>query len=185
MASRGVMALPSIYSSDPTYTIHYDRTKTSNPVGYAHNVIHYSGATGGIVRAGARVDATNPIITQKVKVVQVFCTKFGNPSGNISVVVRKGTDDTIGATIGTFNIQNVIGSEFSFVAQNDTHVYATAVNDVVSVEYTAGGGNNTDGLVLLTSAYQGNPALWTGRQHNGTSWANAPSAPALLIKGAA
>ena len=52
-------------------------------------------------------------------------------------------------------------------------------NDVVSVKFPS---NATDGLELTTITAQGNPAGYTGRSHDGSTWANTSNPPALTIK---
>lgn len=181
--------LPQIYVMEPGYTIHYDRTKlspdTTRHMTAGYNVIQYTSGAGGIVRVGARLDATNPLIGDRVKVVQVLVQKHGNPTGTITVNIRKGTDDIVAATIGTFDITNVAAGrgEFSFVVRNKGNTYDCLVNDVVSVEYTPTA-SVSDGLLIMTNAALSNQALWTGRQYNGTAWSNTTLAPALLVKGA-
>jgi hypothetical protein len=179
---------PQIYAMESGHTIHYDRTKFSpdhtRHMTAGYNFIQYTSDAGGIVRVGARLDATNPLIGDRVKIVQVFVSKYGNPTGNITIGVRKASDDSL-VTIGTYDIANVVAGrgEFSFSVRNRGNTYDCLVNDVVSVEYTPAA-SASDGLNILTNQALANQSLWTGRQYNGTSWSNTTQAPAMLIKGA-
>ena len=53
-------------------------------------------------------------------------------------------------------------------------------SDVVSMEFPS---SATDGLEISTSTTEGNTTGYTGRQHNGTAWANTSNPPAITIKG--
>lgn len=53
-------------------------------------------------------------------------------------------------------------------------------NDVVSIEFPS---SATDGLEISANTSVGNPSGYTGRNHNGTTWANTANPPAITIKG--
>jgi hypothetical protein len=96
--------------------------------------------------------------------VWILCRKYGNHIRNITVRVRKASEDSLVST-GTWQITSFNNvQDSSFVVRNRQNTYATAVNDVVSIEFPS---SATDGFTLLTNTSQGNPTGYTGRQHNG------------------
>src|SRR5918996_3894593 len=60
--------------------------------------------TGTIVRTGVRFDASASGLGTSVKSVWVRFRKYGAPTGPVTVNIRKGSDGTVAATIGTFDI---------------------------------------------------------------------------------
>jgi hypothetical protein len=146
------------------------------PTGAVPGTIQYNGVT----RVGVRVDAGSTAIGLPIKSVVVNGRKYGSPTGNITIGVRKALDDSL-VTIGTWPIQQFgVGSDFSFVVRLRTNAYSTVLNDVISVEFPT---SATDGFTILTNTSQGNPATFTGRTHNGSVWANSTNPPAISFKG--
>ena len=136
----------------------------------------------GIGRVGIRFDAGASGIDSSVKSVWVRFRKYGNPTGNITIGVRKASDDSL-VTIGTWPIESFspAATEQSFVARLRSNTYQMVTNDVVSVEFPS---NATNGLEISTSTTEGNPTGYTGRSHNGTAWSYTTDPPAITIKGA-
>lgn len=66
----------------------YDRT---NATGTTPGTTDYN----GISRADVRVDSGSTAIDVHIRSVWVFCRKYGNPTGNITVGVRKASDDSL------------------------------------------------------------------------------------------
>jgi hypothetical protein len=160
----------------------YDDSLTtlySIPTGAVPGTIQYNGVT----RVGVRVDAGSTAIGLPIKSVTVNGRKYGAPTGNITVGVRKALDDSL-VTIGTLSMTTgfagAAGSDFSFALRLRTNAYSTVLNDVISVEFPS---SATDGFTILTNTSQGNPATFTGRSHNGTIWSNTANPPAITIKG--
>jgi hypothetical protein len=154
-------------------------TLYSIPTGAVPGTIQYNGVT----RVGVRVDAGSTAIGLPIKSVVVNGRKYGNPTGNITVGVRKALDDSL-VTIGTLSMTTgfagAAGSDFSFSLRLRTNAYSTVLNDVISVEFPS---SATDGFTILTNTSQGNPATFTGRSHNGTIWSNTTNPPAISFKG--
>jgi hypothetical protein len=158
-------------ASDDGLSTLYDRDLGTAPGHIQHN---------GLTRTGVRFDTAGLGIS--VKSVWVRFRKYGNPMGNITVNIRKGSDDSIAATIGTFPIQSLgTGGEQSFVVRNKfNNSYLMVANDFVSIEFPS---SATDGFELSTTTTQGLPTGYTGRQYNGTTYANTTNPPAITIKG--
>ena len=81
------------------------------------------------------------LIGQSVKRVNVILTKTGNPTGTISIVVRRFSDDSIVHTFGTLEASQLTTSyqTYSFEA---TSSYTIAANDRILVEW-GGTGSST------------------------------------------
>lgn len=135
----------------------------------------------GIERAGIRFDAGAGGLNTSVKSVWVRFRKYGSPTGNITVGIRKAADDSL-VTIGTWPIEQFgpAETEQSFIVRLRSNTYQMVENDVVSVEFPS---SATDGLEISTNTVESNPAGYTGRQHNGSTWANTTNPPAITIKG--
>lgn len=150
------------------------------PTGAVPGTIQYNGVT----RCGVRIDAGSTAIGLPIKSVVVNGRKYGNPSGNITVAIRKASDDTIAATIGTVSMTTGFagsaGSDFSFVVRLRTNAYNMVLNDIVTVEFPS---SATDGFTILTNTSQGNPTGYTGRSYNGTVYASTANPPSITIKG--
>ena len=117
-----------------------------------------------------------------MKSVWVRFRKYGAPTGNITIGIRKASDDSLVTTIGTWPIEQFgpAATVQSFVVRLRSNTYQMVLNDVVSVEFPS---NATNGLEISISTTQGNPTGYTGRQHNGTVWVNTTNPPAIIIKG--
>ena len=144
--------LTTFYSLDPDVT----------PTHIAHN---------GITRTCVRMDASGSGLNQAVKSVTIRFRKYGLPTGNIIVNIRKGSDDTVASTIGTIPIeafpQNV---ENEVVLRNRFgNTYQMIANDLVSVEFPS---NATNGFEITTHSTASNPANYTGRSFNGSVYAS-------------
>jgi hypothetical protein len=134
----------------------------------------------GIGRVGVRYDASASGLNTPVKSVWIYFRKYGLPSGNITVGVRKASDDSL-VTIGTFPIEHFQqGAEQSLALRLRSNTYQMVQNDIVSVEFPS---NPTNGLEIGVNTSQGNPPNCTGRQHNGTTWSNTTNPSAIIIKG--
>jgi hypothetical protein len=83
---------------------------------------------------------------QSVKRVSVILKKSGNPSGTISVVVRRGSNDSVALTFGTINTSSLTTSNQTFtLTAPSSHVFQA--NDKVLVEW-AGTGSSTDKVLV-------------------------------------
>lgn len=169
------MSLAELLGTDDGLTDHYNRGLNNNPT--AGHIAH-----NGITRTGVRFDAGASGLNQKIQSVWVFFRKYGNPTGNITVNIRKGTDDTIAATIGTWPITvgTAGATEQSFAVRNRSNTYQMVVDDVVSVEYPS---SATDGFEITTNTTLTDPTNYTSRSFNGTVYATTANPVALYIKG--
>jgi hypothetical protein len=91
------------------------------------------------------------LIGQPVKRVNVILKKSGNPTGTISVVVRKVSGDSIGHTFGTINASTLTTSDQTFTLEASSS-YTIAANDRILVEWN-GTGSTTDRVWVKKSAY--------------------------------
>jgi hypothetical protein len=174
MANRVLWSSVALGQHDDGMTTLYNM-----PTGAVPGTIQYNGVT----RVGVRIDAGSTAIGLPIKSVVVNGRKYGSPTGNITVGVRKALDDslvTIGTVSMTTGFAGSAGSDFSFVVRLRTNAYSTVLNDVVSVEFPS---SATDGFTILTNTSQGNPGTFTGRQHNGTIWSNSANPPSITFKG--
>jgi Domain of unknown function (DUF1929)/Bacterial Ig domain len=111
--------------------------------------------TGGLRRAGEWMhrNATynSALIGQSVKRVNVILRRSGNPTGTISVVVRRFSDDSIVHTFGTIDATTLTTSDQIFTLEA-TSSYTIAANDRILVEW-GGTGSSTDQVRIKKSAY--------------------------------
>jgi hypothetical protein len=97
-------------------------------------------------RVGEIVTASSSLIGQNIKRVSIIVKKSGNPTGTISVVVRKGSDNAVALTFGTINTSSLTTSDQTFTLTASTaHVFQA--NDKVLVEW-AGTGSSTDKVLV-------------------------------------
>ena len=69
----------------------------------------------GIVRTGVRFDAGASGLNTAVKSVWVRFRKFGNPRGNLTIGIRKASDDSL-VTIGTRPVKQFRGSNRTIIS---------------------------------------------------------------------
>ena len=150
----------------------YDMDQGASP---GHN------AFNGIGRVGVRFDSEASGLNAAIKSVLVRFRKYGNPTGNITIGVRKASDDSL-VTIGTWPIAAIgpASTEQSFVVRLRTNTYTMLANDVVSIEYPS---NATNGLEISTKSVLSDPAGYTSRTHNGSTWSTSSNPIAMTIKG--
>jgi hypothetical protein len=98
--------------------------------------------TGSLKRAGEIITTTSVLKGKSVKKVSVVLKKSGNPTGTISVVVRKASGDAVVLTFGTIAASSVTTSDQTFtLTAPSSRILAT--NDKVLVEW-AGTGTSTN-----------------------------------------
>jgi hypothetical protein len=95
------------------------------------------------------------LIGESINKVDVILKKSGDPTGTISIVLRKGSDDTVAITFGTVDAGALTTSDqtFSLTAPSE-HTFAA--DDKVLVEW-AGTGTSTD-QVLVKRRFSSDPA---------------------------
>jgi hypothetical protein len=110
--------------------------------------------TGSLKRAGEYMHKNttynSALIGQSVKRVVVILAKSGNPTGTISVVVRRFSDDSIVHTFGTVDASQLTTSNQNFTLEA-TSSYTIAANDRILVEWN-GTGSSTDQVWVRKSA---------------------------------
>ena len=126
-------------------------------------------STGSIKRAGELIHKTatlnSALIGQSVKRVNVILKKSGNPTGTISVVVRKVTGDSIVHTFGTIDASTLTTSDNTFTLE-PTSSHTIAVNDRILVEWN-GTASSTDQVWVKKSVsstsggFDGENTKWT------------------------
>ena len=106
--------------------------------------------TTSLKRAGEYMQKSSTLnsalIGQSVKRVNVILKKSGNPTGTISVVVRKALGDTIGHTFGTIEASTLTTTDKTFTLEAASS-YTLAANDRILVEW--GGTTSTTDQVWV------------------------------------
>ena len=156
------------FSSSGTYTSIYSVAGANN---YAKLYV------GSIKRAGELMHKTSTLnsalIGQPVKRVNVILKKSGNPTGAISVVVRKATGDSIAHTFGTIDASTLTTTDKTITFEASSS-YTIAANDRILVEF--GGTASTVDQVWVkkstSSTSGGFDAANTKWSHYITSYSN-------------
>jgi hypothetical protein len=103
--------------------------------------------TGNLKRAGELMNKSatynSALIGQPVKRVNVILKKSGNPTGTISVVVRKVSGDSIVHTFGTILASTLTTTDKTFTLEAPLS-YTIAANDRILVEWDGIAGSTTD-----------------------------------------
>jgi hypothetical protein len=126
--------------------------------------------TGNLKRAGEYMQKSSTLnsalIGQPVKRVNVILKKSGNPTGTISVVVRKVSGDSIGHTFGTIDATALTTTDKTFTLEAASS-YTIAANDRILVEWN-GTGSTTDQVWVKksvsdtsTGGFDGQNTKWT------------------------
>ena len=95
------------------------------------------------------------LIGNSIKKLTVILKKAGNPTGTITVRVRKGTADSDGIIFGTIDAATLTTTDQTFTLEAPTS-HTFAANDKVLVEW-AGTGTSTD-QVLVKRSFLTDPA---------------------------
>ena len=72
--------------------------------------------------------------------------KTNLPTGTAKVVIRKGTDDSIAATLGTIDVTTITTSDALYTFTNTSNTYKIVAGDKLLLEYTAA---NTSNFISL------------------------------------
>ena len=116
--------------------------------------------TGGSNRAGEIMTPSSVLIGNSVKKLTVILKKAGNTSGPITVVVRKGTGDSVSITFGTIDAATLTTTDQTFTLEAPTS-HTFAANDKVLVEWD-GTGTSTDQVLVKRSNYTDATASFDG-----------------------
>jgi hypothetical protein len=65
------------------------------------------GGTAAATRAGELFDKGSAMIGQAITQVSLVLKRTGNLTGTASVVIRKGTDDSIAVVLGTIDVSTI------------------------------------------------------------------------------
>src|SRR5688572_31882238 len=106
--------------------------------------------TGGSHRAGEIMTSASVLIGNSIKKLTVILKKAGNPTGTITVRVRKGTADSDGIIFGNpIEASTLTTTDQTFTLEAPTS-HTFAANDKVLVEW-AGTGTSTDQVLVKRS----------------------------------
>lgn len=154
--------------SEPTV---YDVAKPTSPT--------FIQLTGGVNRAAVRFDTGNTSIGNKPIEFTFYWKKISiATSGNIAVVIRKASDDTIAATLAEWPVegQTYAVNELKTATVGGVNNYTIVANDLLSIEFPSG-------IEIAMNPSQANPVgLFTSRSYNGSTWSSTANAIAGKIK---
>jgi hypothetical protein len=100
------------------------------------------------------------LIGNSIKKLTVILKKAGNPTGTITVRVRRGTGDTVAITFGTIDAATLTTTDQTFTLEAPTS-HTFAANDKVLVEW-AGTGTSTDQVLVKRHFYSDSAASFDG-----------------------
>ena len=104
--------------------------------------------------------SASTLIGNSVKKLTVILKKAGNPTGDITVLVRKGTGDSVSITFGTIDAATLTTTDQTFTLEAPTS-HTFAANDKVLVEWD-GTGTTTDQVLVKRSNYTDATASFDG-----------------------
>jgi hypothetical protein len=107
--------------------------------------------TGGNHRAGEIMTSSSVLIGNSIKKLTVILKKAGNPTGTITVRVRKGTADPDGIIFGTIDAATLTTADQTFTLESPTS-HTFAANGKVLVEWE-GTGTSTDQVLVKRHGY--------------------------------
>src|SRR5215216_1344774 len=136
------ITVTATFTGSSTYTTIYSQSGNNSYI-----VLN----TGGLNRAGEIMTSASSLIGNSVKKVSVILKKAGNTSGPVTVLVRKGTGDSVSITFGTIAAANLTTTDQTFTLEAPTS-HTFAANDKVLVEWD-GTGTSTDQVLVKRSNY--------------------------------
>jgi hypothetical protein len=116
--------------------------------------------TGSSNRAGEIMTSSSTLIGNSIKKLTLILKKVGNPTGTITVLVRKGTGDSVAITFGTINAATLTTTDQTFTLEAPTS-HTFAANDKVLVEW-AGTGSDVDKVLVKRHDYTDPAASFDG-----------------------
>jgi hypothetical protein len=131
------------FTGSGTYTTIYSQAGTNSYIPLN---------SGGTHRAGEIMTSASVLVGNSIKKLTVKLKKAGNPTGTISVVVRKGTGDSIAITFGTIDAATLTTADQTFTLESPTS-HTFAANDKVLVEWDGTPGTSTDQVLVKRHAY--------------------------------
>jgi hypothetical protein len=98
--------------------------------------------TGNVTRAGEQASTSSIMIGKLITEVDVYLKGAGSPTGTITVTIRKASDDSVAATMGTMQATQLTGTMTLYSFVNTGNAYTIVLNDKVLVEYNSGDVSN-------------------------------------------
>ena len=137
-----------------------------------------SGSSSNYLRFGQGVTQTScPWIGKSINRVELTLGKVGSPTGNVTCVVRKGSDDSIAATLGPAKSTGDIATGGTVcVFENLTNTYPLVFGDILLIEFS--GGNSTNYVkVFMTEqpVKTGTKILYQTNAMNAGEYTDEPS----------
>jgi hypothetical protein len=105
--------------------------------------------------------SASTLIGNSIKKLTVILKKAGNPTGTITVLVRKGTGDSVGITFGTIAATTLTTTDQTFTLEAPTS-HTFAANDKVLVEWDGTPGTSTDQVLVKRHNYADPAASFDG-----------------------
>jgi hypothetical protein len=139
------------FTGSGTYTTVYSQAGTNS-----YMVLN----TGGSHRAGEIMTSASVLIGNSIKKLTVKLKKAGNPTGTITVRIRKGSADSDGITFGTIDAATLTTADQTFTLESPTS-HTFAANDKVLVEWD-GTGTSTDQVLVKRHNYTDPAASFDG-----------------------
>ena len=141
-----------------------------------------TGSTIHYLRFGQGVTQTNSVwIGKTINRVEITIADQGNPTGGtgggVSCVIRKGSDDSIAATLSPIATETeILNAGKVFVFENLTNTYKMAFNDKLLFEYDGGDANN---FIKIFSTEQpvttGTKIVWQANNQDAGEYRDEPS----------
>ena len=123
-----------------------------------------SGSSNYYLQYGEWIRGTSsPLYNKNIKRVDWPLRKSGNPQGNATVVVRKGSDNSIATTLGTIDVSNLTSSFNYQTVENQAASYNMVVGDRVLIEYS--GGDSNDYIIAMAKPGISNDSKVTKRDN--------------------
>lgn len=132
----------------------------------------------GPSRFGVRFDAGAAGLGESVVEVVVRFRKYGTPSGNCTVGIRKASDGTL-VSLGTFAPNSFGSGEQTATINASSNTYDMVSGDRVSVEFPS---NASDGMELDEDDTGGSHPNMTCQSFTGSTWSTESSGIGMRIK---
>ena len=95
------------------------------------------------LKVGAEITGTSsPLYNKNIKRIEWPLRKSGNPTGDATVVIRKGSDNSIAKTLGTIPVSDLTSDTEYKPVENTSTSYSIEVGDRVLIEYSDGDDND-------------------------------------------
>jgi hypothetical protein len=141
-----------------------------------------TGSTTLYLRFGQGVTQTNSVwIGKSINRVEITIADQGNPTGGtgggVSCVIRKGSDDTIAATLSPIATETeILNAGKVFIFENLTNTYKLVFGDMLLFEYDGGDTNN---YVKIFQTEQpvttGTKIVWRANNQDAGEYSDAPA----------